>query len=736
MAAQDPNKDNLEGLVSVRQQLAANTDEIHRQVREMGLLGTEFNNILNYSKGLNSSLAEAEKLQADINKSFFTEAKTKKTIESLDNHRKLITTSIAAAEIRMSKENLASLKVARMAQVILKERDLEITKISEELEKGNLSRKEALKLQVKLQTLNRQNLATNQTLNEATSSKAVKQGLLLDFQKQAVESAIEYNQKIKDSNKLWTNLGAKVQDLGKRLGKLDVTKGLLAGLGLSGGVADIFKNLVESAFQWDNSLTNIGKSSGLTRELSEDIGQSYVQTVHSIKMMNSNLDAALLTITGMLKSQQELQASSGQMSLFDEKRVQDQLYLTKQLGLQAEEGAKVQHLAMLSEQTTSKTTDDIYEQVAASNRLTGLRTSGLDVLKAVAKVEGALAFQYKNNPKLIAAAVAQSKALGMNLEQAAQASASLLDFESSIANELEAELLTGKRWNLEKARSLALDGDAAGAAREMLKNIGSYADFMKQNVISRQAEAKAVGMTADELSNSMRSQELMKGFSKETLAAIDQSGDKAKYMAQLNAATNAKEMQAAQGRVSTQMKFEESMVRVREAIGIMAAGPMLSIVNGIASITENALKLKLVLIGTAAIMSTIAASSMITAFGISLATGGANLAVGLTALAGAGLTGAMLFGGSSPKEMHDGLIAPSGQMMISTPAGEMIKPDKNDYLALTTNPGALMNNGGGGSGKTEQLLSAILASVSQPGKVYLDSTAMGTAMGVSYNAYA
>ena len=68
-------------------------------------------------------------------------------------------------------------------------------------------------------------------------------------------------------------------------------------------------------------------------------------------------------------------------------------------------------------------------------------------------------------------------------------SSSLLDFESSISSEMEAEMLTGKSLNLERARLLALNGDAAGAAAEMAKQIGSAKDFTKLNVIQQEALA-------------------------------------------------------------------------------------------------------------------------------------------------------------------------------------------------------------------------------------------------------
>ena len=59
------------------------------------------------------------------------------------------------------------------------------------------------------------------------------------------------------------------------------------------------------------------------------------------------------------------------------------------------------------------------------------------------------------SPKEIAKAVTQAKLLGAEIKDIADASKQLLQFESSIEAELEAELLTGKQLNLERARSAA-----------------------------------------------------------------------------------------------------------------------------------------------------------------------------------------------------------------------------------------------------------------------------------------
>jgi len=164
----------------------------------------------------------------------------------------------------------------------------------------------------------------------------------------------------------------------------------------------------------------------------------------------------------------------------------------------------------------------------------------------------------------------------------------------------------------------------------------------------------------------------------------------------------------------------------------------MKIVDGVVKLTENATALKVILSAAAGLMAAMAVSSVIMAVSSVIATGG------LTALLNAG--GILAAGGlaaygvgsvltSPTKSVNDSLIAPSGQIMISTPEG-MIKPNKNDSVITTTNPSSLLSGGNGGSGKQEQLLAAILNAVQQPGGVYMDTNKVGTSLGMKYSSYA
>lgn len=732
MAQTDIHEQSLSDLLSIQQQLIRNTDEINAGARAAGTLTGNFKEARKVAEGLNSSLRAAAAIQSDSNKSYFTSLQVSRNIKNLANELTKISQAKVAHEANLTLEGKLQLQTYRDQLKAQEDAIANQSRLNTELAAGNLEKGRQKTIQREITKSEQLGTALVAAIAVSKNKIAVLETRMYEEAEKTAAAAVAANAAYKDSTPLLQKMALTAKELGDRLSKTDLGKGLMKGLGI-GTAAEMFQSLVQTAFKLESSLTSISKSSGTTAEFSKQLGDNYNSAMVNVHMLNTNLDKSLLTLSSQLQAQQELQASSGQMALFTEKNVQDQLYLTKQLGLQADEAAGIQKLAMFTEKSTSETTDALYEQVAASNKMNGLRTSGKEIMVAVSKVEGMLAANYKNNPKLIAAAVVQAKALGMSLEQAANASNSMLDFESSIANELEAELLTGKKWNLEKARSLALEGDSAGAMREMLVNVGSYSDFMKQNVIARQAEAKAIGMTADELANSLRTTELMKKVSKETTTAIAQSGEAGKYNAQLNAATNATEMQAAEKRVAKQIEFEASMEKVRDAMGQMASGPLLALVDFMKMLTENAMIFKGVLIATAAVMAAIATSSLVTAFGMTAATGGLNLAGGVTVGAIAAITAGAAAVAVNYKPVSDGLISPSGQIMISTPEG-MIKPSKNDSIITTTNPGALL--GGGGGGKSEQLLSSILAAVQQPGGVYINADKVGTTLGMSYNAYA
>jgi len=103
-----------------------------------------------------------------------------------------------------------------------------------------------------------------------------------------------------------------------------------------------------------------------------------------------------------------------------------------------------------------------------------------------------------------AQAAIEAAKIGTNLSTILTAADSLLDFESSLTNEFEAQVLTGKNLNLEKARQLALDGDIAGLTQEIQQQVGSMGDLQAMNVVQRKSLADSIGITVDQLTKISR----------------------------------------------------------------------------------------------------------------------------------------------------------------------------------------------------------------------------------------
>jgi len=112
-------------------------------------------------------------------------------------------------------------------------------------------------------------------------------------------------------------------------------------------------------------------------------------------------------------------------------------------------------------------------------------------------------FAKDGSDNIIKAGIA-AKQLGLDMSAVSSIASSLLNFESSIAAQLEASMLLGREINLDRARQLSLAGDHEGMMQEVLKAVGGEAEFNKMNVLQRDKLAKSVGMNVEQLSRLVR----------------------------------------------------------------------------------------------------------------------------------------------------------------------------------------------------------------------------------------
>ena len=184
--------------------------------------------------------------------------------------------------------------------------------------------------------------------------------------------------------------------------------------------------------------------------------------------------------------------------------------LTSKLGLTAEQAGKLTILTAASGQELTKFNTTLIGTVLEQNAATDSAVRYQDVLKDIASAGAATQLTVSKFPGGLAQAAFQARRFGLNMMALEKTADSLLNFESSIEAELEAELLTGRELNLERARAAALMGDQATLSAELAKNFGTAQEFQNQSVIAQEAQAQAMGMTRHEMAETLLRQEAMK----------------------------------------------------------------------------------------------------------------------------------------------------------------------------------------------------------------------------------
>lgn len=173
--------------------------------------------------------------------------------------------------------------------------------------------------------------------------------------------------------------------------------------------------------------------------------------------------------------------------------------LKNELGLSAENAGLLALNAKLSGNTMAGLESQVQAATDEFNNTTDSAISSTQVIRDMGKAGKSVQAQFATYPGGLAKAAAAARKVGMELKDIEGVMDNMLDFQSSIEAEMEAELLTGKELNLNKARELALSNDIEGVANELFKNSQDVAEFGKMNRIQQEAYAKALGMSRDQL---------------------------------------------------------------------------------------------------------------------------------------------------------------------------------------------------------------------------------------------
>ena len=508
--------------------------------------------------------------------------------------------------------------------------------------------------------------------------------------------------------------------------------------------AAVFKFLLDAAFKADKQTTDLAKSLGISKDQARGLRQEFVQYARAT-------NDAFVTTDKLVEANSELQQQLGVSIKYTSKQAEDFSRLTKLMGLSAEQAGKLARMSIVNGKSIEDTTKSIIKGSAASQRTNKIAVDQREVLKDVANLSESILIKFQGNPEALGAAVVQAKKLGLSLEQVDKIGDSMLEWESSIQNELEAELMTGKQLNFERARAAALTGDQATLMQEVANQAGSLAEFQGMNVLAQQSLAKAFGMSRDEMSKMLLDQEKINKLGDVSQMTLDQQLESLKAQGEPLDSVLYKQIQ----QQSAQEKFNNAMEKLSDILGNLISGPFGKLLDIISNILQNTYalaaisavyitRLGLILALKAKELSMSRKQATTDAADTAAKTAGSAASMGPLGWILAGAAALSIFGIlSAMLSKGDDVVSPGYGKRMLLDKGSVTAFNDNDTIVAGTNLGG--SGGGGGSNMAlvaaiNELHSTVKSTANKPavavinGKdAFADSIGRSASLGTSQN---
>jgi hypothetical protein len=370
------------------------------------------------------------------------------------------------------------------------------------------------------------------------------------------------------------NIGNQFKVLGNLAG--NVGGNLLKSLGpvalAIGAIVKIAQFFIGAMFEADKNVTALSRNLQISKDEARGIDGYF-------KSIKGSLETQYNLTKDIYQAQSDLSELTSTSVLYSKETLDAQIQLTKEYGLQAQDAAALNKIFLVNDELATDALDTAAQTTSQFFKQQGILFNERKILEQASKTSGQILVSFKGSTKELLNAVMLSNKFGLNLEQARNMANSLLNFEDSINSEIEAELLTNKNINLERARGLALQGKFAEAATELVKEVGTLEEFQKLNVIQQESLAKAAGLTVDQLSDAFLQQKLISGQQKSQYDRFKAAGQEelARKIALGN--YDDKEIEAANKRLDAQEKFNLSMDKVKEVFSDLVDGGALDAIS-------------------------------------------------------------------------------------------------------------------------------------------------------------
>jgi hypothetical protein len=348
------------------------------------------------------------------------------------------------------------------------------------------------------------------------------------------------------------------------------------------------------------------KIDGAAGDTAKELGVSYKESLKLVGEMNNiamNSNDIMVNTENLVKAQSSLNGMFGTSVQFSGEMAEDFASVQERLKLSEGAMSSFTKLSLLNGNGLKANLNTVNKTLLEQNRINKTSFSQKQIQESIGKASSATRLQLKGSTEELVKAAVNAKKLGLEIDDLGQASSALLDFESSISSEMEAELMTGKDLNLERARAAALNGDNATLAAEMAKQIGTAADFGEMNVLQQESLAKAFGMGREDLAKMLEAQQNQQKLSELGFDNLNEAQEK--YNKLLASGVSKQEAMKAIGddnlatqleSVSQQEKLSAITSKLQELF-ISIMDPLMPVLDAIMNTVEDVLNPTMKLLG-------------------------------------------------------------------------------------------------------------------------------------------
>jgi len=409
--------------------------------------------------------------------------------------------------------------------------------------------KKLIEIEIRRINLLKTELIKKQSLSDA--EKTILANLKSEYkvQEELLELAGDRVQEEKRIQKMMGLTGAAVKGIAGALGKIGISSSFFEGIednmreaavsggklstafaaakGIAGGIAEalsdplvIFTMIIKAVKFLIGILDHANK---VTAKLGESLGiagknaKELKHQIHAAGDAAGGKDSMYYFTDELVDNYMELNKAAGMNLKFNEKNAKMFQDMTHYMGLSVEQAAGLFKISAETNIPFEGIYDNVVNTVNELDAATGFSSDMGSIIDGMVNASSSVRYNIKGGAEGLAKAAHTANRLGMSMDEIAAAAETHLDFESSIAKEIEAEMYLQKDLNLDKLRYAAATGNTTLMAKEEERLIKENMKSLKGKVHAQEAFAAATGISRDRLNDVMANQERISKLSPQQL---------------------------------------------------------------------------------------------------------------------------------------------------------------------------------------------------------------------------